>query len=242
MNSQTRPIDRFIRVILDEIEQTASHHLDQPFTVAEIYQTLIPYRTHRDRLGVEMNGDYEDTLLRLLAGEGDFLVLESEAARTRIRHELSQSNPNTSIYREFAAVGVSLNPEHALTQSTPASSLATKKASLQSSVEALGNGDTPGTPKTEEALASREKSTPSHLPPAPSGKEKRPSARPSKPQEGEKADVSSCPGCAMDLPQRDTLRFCPHCGTNVLLAPCGQCGEILERSWKYCLSCGTAAN
>jgi hypothetical protein len=57
MHSQTRPIDHFIRVLLEEIERTAPHSGDEPFTVAEIYQSLIPYRTHRDRLGVEMNGD-----------------------------------------------------------------------------------------------------------------------------------------------------------------------------------------
>ncbi|MSR23466.1 MAG: hypothetical protein EXR92_07995 [Gemmatimonadetes bacterium] len=97
--------------MLEEIRSNSPGFLDAPFTVAEIYQSLIPYRTHRDRLGVEMNGDYEDALLRLLGGEGDYRVLESEPARARIRKELEDLNPNPGLYRDFAAVDVRLNPE-----------------------------------------------------------------------------------------------------------------------------------
>jgi hypothetical protein len=200
MHSQTRPIDHFIRVLLEEIERTAPHSGDEPFTVAEIYQSLIPYRTHRDRLGVEMNGDYEDTLLRLLAGEGDFLILESQAARDRIRKELSQSNPNTGIYREFAAVGVRLNPDRVAASSPPS-----------------------GAPAGEEAPRERESAgprAPSRAPdPAPTPNVAREPAAittsaPVGPPSGE------CPDSGEALPQRDSLRVRPHCGTEILLAPC----------------------
>jgi len=59
-----------------------------------------------------MNGDYEDALLRLLAGEGGFLILESEPALRDLRTELETSNPNTGLYREFAAIDVRLNQAH----------------------------------------------------------------------------------------------------------------------------------
>lgn len=103
-------LDRFHRTLVEEIRATRPEYLRLPFTVAEIYQNLIPYRTHRDVIGVEINGDYEDALLRLLVGEGDYLRLESEAARKRIEAELRSPNPNTTIYREFAAAEVRLNP------------------------------------------------------------------------------------------------------------------------------------
>ena len=110
MQTNRKLVERFHRVLVEEIRQGSPGYLRDSFTVAEIYQSLIPYRTHRDRLGVEINGDYEDTLLRLLSGEGEYLILESEPARTRIRRELEAQSPNTGIYREFAAVGVRLNP------------------------------------------------------------------------------------------------------------------------------------
>ncbi len=104
-------LSRFHQVLVDEIRQTSPEYLSGEFTVAEIYQKLVPYGAHRDRIGVAMNGDYEDALLRLLAGEGEYLAIQSEPARQRIRRELESSNPNAGIYREFAAVGVRLNSD-----------------------------------------------------------------------------------------------------------------------------------
>jgi len=109
MSLPDRLLDRFFDTLLEEIREHHPAYLRASFTVAEIYQNLVPYRTHRDRIGAEINGDYEDALLRLLAGEGDFLELESEPARKRIQDELRGANPNTTIYREFAAAEVRLN-------------------------------------------------------------------------------------------------------------------------------------
>ena len=102
-------LSRFHRTLVEEIQAHRPEYLTRPFTVAEIYQDLVPYRTHRDRIGVEMNGDYEDALLRLLAGEGDYLVMESDHARRELQGELESSNPNTGLFREFAAADVRLN-------------------------------------------------------------------------------------------------------------------------------------
>ena len=111
METQTQDsLARFHRALVEEILRTRPLYLSEPFTVAEIYQNLVPYRTHRDRIGVEMNGDYEDVLLRLLAGEGEYLLLESDHARREIKNELGSPNPNTGLYREYAAADVRLNP------------------------------------------------------------------------------------------------------------------------------------
>ncbi len=195
MPHKSSPVHRFHEVLVDEIRRTAPEYLNQPFTVAEIYQSLIPYRTHRDRLGVEQNGDYEAMLLRLLGGEGELLELESEAAQSRIRRELEGKNPNTGLYREYAAVQVRLVGEE-----LPAA--------------------------VEEKVKEPKRAEPSlEL-----------SATPA-PVDGESPDA--CPDCNADLPDRDTLRFCPFCGTNVFIVPCGECGEVLEREWLFCVACGT---
>jgi len=104
-------LGRFHRALVREIHKRNPEHLNAPFSVAEIYQNLVPYRTHRDEIGVEMNADYEHALLRLLAGEGDFLTIESKTARQELRDELDSPNPNTGLYRDFAAADVQLNPE-----------------------------------------------------------------------------------------------------------------------------------
>ncbi len=102
---------RFHAALVREIQAKDPAQLGAPFTVAEVYQNLVPYRTHRDEIGVEMNADYEHALLRLLAGEGDFLTIESRTARQEIREELESPNPNTGLYRDFAAADVRLNPD-----------------------------------------------------------------------------------------------------------------------------------
>ena len=105
----TPPVERLHRVLIDEIAKRQPDYMDRPFTVADIYQSLVPYRSHRDAIGVQMNGDYEDALLRLLAGAGDFVVLESDAALGEIRKELESRNPNTGLFREFPDAPVRLN-------------------------------------------------------------------------------------------------------------------------------------
>ncbi len=107
-NNET--LRRFHGALVREIRNRNPDYLDGPFSVAEIYQNLVPYRTHRDEIGVEMNADYEHALLQLLAGEGDYLTIESRTARQEIREELSLPNPNTGLYRDFAAADVRLNP------------------------------------------------------------------------------------------------------------------------------------
>ncbi len=102
-------LERFHRALIEEIQTQRPEYLTTSFTVAEIYQNLVPYGSHRDRIGVEMNGDYEDALLRLLAGEGGYLILDSEPALRDLKAELETPNPNTGLYREFAAVDVRLN-------------------------------------------------------------------------------------------------------------------------------------
>ena len=103
-------LTRFHEALVGALRERDPDQLSRPFTVAEVYQDLVPYGAYRDILGVEMNGDYEHALLRLLAGEGDFVELESEHALREIQEELESVNPNTGLYREFAAVDVRLNP------------------------------------------------------------------------------------------------------------------------------------
>ena len=103
-------LERFIETLVQEITVTRPEYLTAPFTVAEIYQDLIPYQSHRALIGVEMNGDYEEALLQMLSGEGDCLLLDSAVARLEMQKELASPNPNTGLFREFAAVDVRLHP------------------------------------------------------------------------------------------------------------------------------------
>jgi len=213
---------RFHRVLVEEIVLNRPAYLREPFTVAEIYQNLVPYRTHRDRIGLEMNGDYEDALLRLLAGEGDYLVLESEHARQEIREELSSSNMNTGLYREFAAVDVRLNPLRMPRDIPDPVSLRAAFVPPETEVAAPA-------PHAPSRVA-QPSPPPAPTPPAPHD-HVAPEAQ---------ETPTGCPWCREPLPRRSNLNFCPFCGADLQTAPCSTCGGELEVGWRFCPACGTS--
>jgi hypothetical protein len=212
MTDTDHVLDRFHRVLVEEIEAHRPEYLEAPFTVAEIYQNLVPYGTHRDRIGVEMNGDYEHALLRMLSGEGDYLVMESGAALRALREELDATNPNTGIYREYAAVDVRLNPA--------------RTAGVETAPEPEVEQPSPGAEPMEDLVPVGE------LAPVEPGEDLVSEA-------AEQEDGDTCAWCRAALPARDNLNYCPFCGTDVKVVPCPACGEEVEPGWRFCIGCGT---
>jgi hypothetical protein len=203
-------LEQFHRTLVEEIRAHRPEYLEGPFTVAEIYQNLVPYGTHRDRIGVDMNGDYEDALLRMLAGEGEYLVLESEHALRDLRQELRSSNPNTGRYREFAAVDVRLNPARVATVPTGPGTTAGVGGGGPQAVPGAGPAPDTSIPRSAEAS---------------------PPSRSVEPPD-------TCRWCRAELPRKPSLKYCPFCGTDVRIVPCPACGEELEPEWRFCIACG----
>ena len=48
----------------------------------------------------------------------------------------------------------------------------------------------------------------------------------------------TCPQCSGRLPTGRVINFCPHCGGNVKVRDCPQCGTPLDLDWRHCVSCG----
>lgn len=51
-----------------------------------------------------------------------------------------------------------------------------------------------------------------------------------------------CHFCAGPLPTARTVRFCPHCGLDLAVRQCPACSTELERTWRYCVTCGRQAD
>lgn len=229
MSDSNQILERFHRALIEEIQTQRPEYLTGPFTVAEIYQNLVPYSSHRDRIGVRMNGDYEDALLRLLAGEGGYLVLESEPALRDLRAELGTPNPNTGLYREYAAVDVRLN------QATLDLALLAEGVPQDLSEEFAS-----GEPLSVADLAPAEAAldTLSIVPPGVDVFQDRMPASPPATGAATAAAPNACQWCRAELPARDNLNFCPFCGTDLKVVPCNDCGEELEPEWRFCIACG----
>lgn len=228
-------VARFHQVLVEEIRAHRPDYLTGPFTVAEIYQNLVPYGSHRDRIGVEMNGDYEDALLRLLAGEGGYVALDSEAALRELREELETSNPNTGLYREFAAVDVRLvhsdaegdeAPELDLAGGGPEGTAAAAAADAEAAEESDTGWGAPAAESGDGEAAGDDESPLADLAGADDA------------DAGADAGPQACRWCRAELPDRANVNFCPFCGTDVRLVPCPTCGEELEPGWRFCAACG----
>ena len=100
-------LDRMFRHLVRTIETRHPEYVSRPFEVAELYQTILPYRLHRRELGLDTNQDYEMTLLELLSGARGYLVVD-ERMRDVLRKELGSATPDPSVLREFAGAHVAL--------------------------------------------------------------------------------------------------------------------------------------
>jgi hypothetical protein len=250
-------LGRFHRALVREIQTRNPEHIIAPFTVAEIYQNLVPYRTHRDELGIEMNGDYEHALLRLLAGEGDYLSIESKTARQEIREELDSPNPNTGLYREFAAADVRLNADKL--SGTLMEEIAEEIAEAvpveeeRMEVEVMEEEDV-GAEVGDEGFSGDEYERleveplgASLVPPDEvdeaegelDSQEVNVEVSEEVAEEEDLPPFENCPWCRESLPQQARVNFCPFCGSNVRLVPCPACGEELKLNWRFCIACGT---
>ncbi len=358
-------LERFVGALVQEITVTRPEYLTGPFTVAEIYQDLIPYRSHRDLIGVEMNGDYEDALIRLLSGEGDYLLLDSAVAQQEMQKELDSPNPNTALFREFAAVDVRLHsrlvaqtaglgpePSAEVSEAYPSDpevagardvqpeaevelELAETEVELEPEAEVKlevePEPDLELEPEAEVELAldaeveleleAEELEAGEEMPPKAAevggGRQSEPAATTTgetepvevlKPEPGRSsgdgvvghietaasqptaaspplasfeepapdetastdaetastdaetastdaetastdAETAStdaelgdaltvCHWCREALPVRDSINFCPFCGSDLRPSPCRECGEAMEALWHFCVSCG----
>jgi double zinc ribbon protein len=203
-------LDRLFRHLVRTIETRHPEYLTRPFEVAELYQTILPYRLHRRDLGLDTNQDYELTLLELLSGARGYLVVD-DRMRDTLRKELGSGNPDPSVLREFAASHVALASDAVRRLDTP---------------EGRESARAEPTPAAAPAMAAVS---------APSTR-RGPSSQPR--TVAVAAAGEPCRFCSGALPPARQITFCPHCGQNLTVINCAACGTELELGWSYCTTCG----
>jgi hypothetical protein len=261
-------LDRVFHRLVSNIRHRHAEYLTLPFTVQELYETLIPYRHHRRELGIETNQDYEIAVTRLLSGERDYLQSDPEM-RDKLQAELASPHLDTGAFHEFAGAKVSLAPEalrriRALTVPTGENS-ATPAAAASGGVSGLASGNaTPATagptgaattsgvgaavPPGAVASGAAVSSTPTPagfsatfpLSPAP-GVSDAPAAHETPAAISSLLNFSvseGCPFCGGTLPEGRAVNYCPSCGNNLSVSRCPACGGELEKGWKFCVTCG----
>jgi hypothetical protein len=212
-------LERLFRRLVRNLAGTEPARLHQPLALADIYQSIVPYRSNRRSLQLESSEDYELVLLRLAAGEGGFVRTEPEAARKRFAEEVASTNPDLTLLRRAENVFLTLRSEPL--------------------AYALGPGQEAAEPPRVEARPAVH--PPLELPELPEPAEPEdfvglPEVEPS----AAEALAPRCLYCGGALPEHRAVTFCPHCGQRQGPATCPACHNEVEPGWRHCVSCGSA--
>jgi Double zinc ribbon len=193
-------LDRMFRVLVRTIREKQPALLTAPFTVAELYQQLLPYRHYRRELALETNQEYELVLMELLSGGGGFLDVD-EQLRDELGKELASSSPEPSRVRDF-----------------PEAHVAIKSAALTAISDGSGS-----TPSRAAGTAAGRNAPVASSPPAPATTGSRcrfcagdlPKGRTVHfcPHCGQNLQVLNCPACGAEV--EAGWRFCVTCGKAV---------------------------
>jgi double zinc ribbon protein len=230
-------LERMFRVLVQTIRARFPQYLSTPFDVAELHQTILPYRHHRAELGFDTNEDYEVALLELLSGAKGFLIVD-ERMRDVLSAELASKNPDPGTFRQFAKSQVALSPE-ALRRVDGTSGSSRAEAAPMFTPAPGDASDRPGVPASVGGTIP-DSSRRDTVGKAEGG------AMPSFPQRAAPAAVvpqagERCRACGEALPADRPITFCPHCGQNLTIVNCQACGAELEVGWRFCPSCGRPA-
>jgi hypothetical protein len=237
-------VERMYRHLVRTIRSTSPQLLTQPFQVADLYATILPYRLHRRELGLETNQDYEVAMLELLSGARGYLVVEPRM-RDVLGASLKSANPDPQLIREFASSRVSLAPDvlreidpDALPPAAASAVAPTAPAGVPAAnadtaaFRAAATGAAAPAPAASSPAAARTSPT---SPSAPSTAARRPTKPITIASAGQ-----TCPHCKGELPAGRPINFCPHCGQDLTVQHCPACGSELEHGWKFCVTCGKA--
>src|SRR3954465_7507862 len=190
-------LDRLFQRLVHNIRNGHAEYLSVPFTVQELYDTLVPYRHYRRDLGIETNQDYEAALMRLLAGEKEY-VRADQSMQDRLKKELSSPHPDLGAFRDYADTRISLVPAavQSLGISIPAQNAGGYAVGATVASAQGGNG----TPSSGEGT--------SFSIPALSTMEV----------------AEGCRFCGGTLPEGRAVIYCPNCGQNLAAKHCEGCG------------------
>lgn len=233
-------LDRMFRHLARTVRAKHPQYLSQPFTVAELHQSILPYRLHRRELGLETNEDYEITLTELLSGARDYLIVD-DGMRERLRSELESKNPDPTAFKQFATMTVALSPNALRSLEAGPEDSSTPLAFDSLPTPAVPTTPAMSSPSTSAPVPSTGKTAPGPAAPVPTPSRISPSRSPIGSRAVVANDGERCRFCNELLPTGRTITFCPHCGQNLTVVNCEACGTELEVGWKFCPVCGRPA-
>ena len=205
-------LDRLFQRLVHNIRNGHAEYLTVPFTVQELYDTLVPYRHYRRDLGIDTNQDYEAAVSRLLSGEKGYIRAD-QAMQERLKKEMASPHADLGAFRDYADARISLAPDALQKLGVAIPSQNAGGYAVGGANGGNGNGGAAGqatTSFTVPGLATMESN-------------------------------EGCRFCGGVLPEGRAVTYCPHCGQNLAAKHCAGCGAELDPVWKFCINCGKKA-
>lgn len=204
---------RLFRFLVRHLAREDPDRLHAHMEIAELYQTILPYRRFKRELQFDSVEDYEMALLRLLAGVGGYATVDPPDAQQALAVEAEAIAPDPGAFRAFAAARVQLRP-------------AAVRAVLDEDLAFAPPPPAPSPPAPTPA------SEPEAAPPvAPRSAKPRLVFEPV-------ATGDRCRACRSELPRGRKSNFCPFCGHRIEPGSCPHCGDPVEAGWRFCPTCG----
>ena len=103
-------LERLFSQIVVNLAAMDPARLRRPLSVADIRDTIVPYRANRRTLQIESSEDYELALMRLCAGEGGLAHTDTHEAKAEFALELDSPNPDLAILQRHEKSTRTLDP------------------------------------------------------------------------------------------------------------------------------------
>ncbi len=221
-------LDRLAFRVARTVRTTYPQLLEHGFTLSDLEERLAPYPETRREMAASGPDGYEQTVLRLLAGERGYLTAEPELQEA-CRRALQMASPTVSIVRTWAG----------------------STLTLRGTAFSLGNERTTGggdETQTRTTTVSRGAPESGRLPSGGTFAAANDHAHQTRRNAQRAADADNeshggsaacaCHFCGGTLPANRSITFCPFCGLDLTVRHCPACSAELQRTWRFCVSCG----
>lgn len=241
-------LDPLFRLLVRLLSERQPARVHQPISINELMDSILPYRLVRRELSVDSAEDYETLILRLCAGEGDFVQAEP-ATQAALGAELKKPLADLALLRVYGDTHVVLRTDPLLTamDDRPEERYAPPGARTSPPPEAPEAAETePDTTAAPEPDTQEEEADDAWLP-DPVFEANASVVTPRAPDVSDVPTAAAdktqvrCPFCGGLLPPRMAINFCPHCGMGQDVGTCRACGADMDVGWRYCVSCGEEA-
>ncbi len=213
-------VERLFRHLVRLLAADDAERLRTPIEVSELYQSIVPYRSHKHELRFDAIEDYDMAILRLLAGEHGYVSVEPIEVREALVLESEAVNPNPGAFRDFAAATVVLNPGAVRSVLEGQAAYAPPPAPATPAAGGAGGAAAAGVAGGEPVFEAIDLDRSGRAPSEP---------------------ANTCVHCDAKLPRTRKTVFCPFCGRELQALHCTSCGDPLEPGWRFCLTCGHPA-